>query len=107
MKPKKVVFFNQELENAFNSLSEKDPIKKAIIRAIKNIQEDAFAGRNVRKELISKSLIMKYGINNLWIYNLPSTWRLLYSITSDGEIEIIAAILDWMNYKDYERLFKF
>ncbi len=107
MKPKKIIFFNQDLENAFNSLSENNPIKKAIIKAIKDIQEDAFVGRNVKKKLIPKSLIRKYSINNLWIYNLPSAWRLLYSITSTEEVEIIAVILDWMNHKDYERLFKF
>lgn len=28
MKPDKVVFIDDNLENAFNSLSEKDPIKK-------------------------------------------------------------------------------
>ena len=43
---------------------------------------------------------------NLWIYNLRKDWRLLYSIGRD-EIEVLAVILDWMNHKDYERLFKF
>ena len=107
MKSKKVVFFSQDLEDTFNKLSEKDPVRKAITKAIRDIQEDAFVGRNVKKELIPKSFIQKYNINNLWIYNLPSAWRLLYSITSKGEVEIIAAILDWMDHKDYERLFKF
>jgi len=107
MKPTKVVFSTSDLEEAFNSLSDKDPTKKAISRAIKSIQEDVFSGRNVKKELIPKSLIDKYRISNLWIYNLPDAWRLLYSIAPGGEVEIIAAILDWMNHKDYERLFKF
>ncbi|MEK6842764.1 MAG: hypothetical protein AABX84_03020 [Nanoarchaeota archaeon] len=107
MKSKKVVFFSQDLEDAFNKLPEKDPVRKAIIKAVKDIQEDAFAGRHVKKELIPKSLIKKYEINNLWIYNLPSAWRLLYSITPQEEVEIIAAILDWMDHKNYERLFRF
>jgi len=64
------------------------------------------AGRNVIKKLIPKKLIKKYGIDNLRIYNLPIAWRMLYTITSN-EIEIISVILDWMNHKDYERLFKF
>ena len=71
------------------------------------IRKNVFCGRNVKKDLIPKELINKYRFNNLWIYNLPSAWRLLYSITSKGDVEIIAAILDWMNHKDYERLFKF
>ena len=88
-------------------MSENDPIKRGIKRAISFIKEDAFCGRNVRKKLIPKKLIEKYKINNLWIYNLPNGWRLLYSIASNGEIELIAAVLDWMDHKDYERLFGF
>ena len=107
MKPEKVVFFDQNLENSFNELSDYDPLKKALVRAIRTLKEDAFCGRNVKKELIPKSLIQRYGINNLWIYNLPNSWRMLYVITRSAEVEIIAVILDWMNHKDYEKLFKF
>ncbi len=106
MKPDKVVFVDAELEESFNELSNDDMIKKGIIRAIKAIQENFSCGRNVKKELIPKNLIEKYKLTNLWIYDLPDGWRLIYSVTSK-EIEIIAAILDWMNHKDYERLFRF
>ena len=107
MRPGKVVFFDEDLEKSFSELSDKDPTKKGIIKAIKFIQEDFSCGRSVKKDLIPKELIKKYGLTNLWIYDLPKGWRLLYFITSSGEIEIIAAILNWMSHKDYERLFKF
>jgi len=103
----KVVFVDNSLESAFNSLDDSDPIKKALIRAIKNIQENPKSGRSVIKRMIPERLIKKYGINNLMIYNLPNAWRMLYSLTTSGEIELVAVILDWMNHKDYERLFKF
>ena len=106
MKPDKVVFVDAELEESFNELSNDDMIKKGIIRAIKANHENFSFGRNVKKELIPKNLIEKYKLTNLWIYDLPDGWRLIYSVTSK-EIEIIAAILDWMNHKDYERLFRF
>lgn len=107
MKPDRVVFIDKELEESFNQLPEEDPIKRGIIKAIRMIQEDFSCGRNVKKELIPKKLIDKYSLNNLWIYDLPNGWRLLYSIASSGEIEIIAAVLEWMDHKDYERLFGF
>lgn len=106
MKPDKVIFIDESLEKSFKELGEEDSIKKALVRAIKTLQEDAYSGRNVKKNLIPKALIQKYGINNLWIYNLPDGWRMLYVITP-SEIEIIAVILDWMTHKEYERLFKF
>ena len=107
MKPEKVVFVDGSLEKSFNELNKVDPVKKALIRAISTLQEDAFSGRNVKKNLIPKSLIQKYGLNNLWIYNLPDGWRMLYVLTPSEEVQIIAVILDWMNHKDYEKLFKF
>ena len=107
MKPERIVFVDESLEKSFNELKEEDPIKKSIIRAIKALKEDAFSGRNVKKNLIPKSLIQKYGINNLWIFNLPDGWRMLYVLTPSEEVQIIAVILDWMNHKDYEKLFKF
>ncbi len=107
MKPEKVVFIDETLEKSFNELNEIDPVKKALARAINTLQEDAFCGRNVKKNLIPKSLIQKYELNNLWIYNLPDGWRMLYVLTPSEEVQIIAVILDWMNHKDYEKLFKF
>ena len=107
MKPEKVVFVDESLEKSFNELNEVDPIKKALIRAINILQEDAFSGRNVKKNLIPKSLIQKYTINNLWIYNLPDGWRMIYVLTPSADVQIIAVVLDWMNHKDYERLFNF
>ena len=107
MKPNKTKFIDRSLEEAFNIIDDSDPTKKALIRAIKDIKENCYCGRNVRKKLIPKRLIEKYKINNLWIYNLPSAWRLLYSLTTSGEVNLVAVVLDWMNHKDYERLFKF
>ena len=101
-----VIFVDDELENVFEGLDDSDPIKKALIRAIENIREDARAGRVVKKKLIPRELIQKYGINNLRIYNLPSAWRMFYTVTA-GDIEIISVVLDWMSHKDYERLFGF
>lgn len=107
MKPHKIKFIWENLEKAFNELSDKDPIKKALIKAIRDIKQNAFCGRNVKKKLIPKELIKKYQINNLWIYNLPSAWRMLYSLSNEEEIQLVAVLLNWMDHSSYERLFKF
>ena len=79
------------------------PLQWVVLDKIRN---DVFFGRNVKKELIPKELIHKYNLTNLWIYNLRKDWRLLYTITNN-DVEVLAIILDWMNHKDYERLFGF
>ena len=106
-KPSKVVFINDKLENSFNSLSREDPIKKSMIRAIKDLKENAFFGIQIPKRLIPKIYKDKYGLNNLWKYDLPQGWRLLYTITAENEVELISAILEWFNHKDYEKRMKY
>ena len=107
IKPSKVVFINKKLEVSFNSLKENDPIKKSIIRAIHDLRQNAFSGIQVPKRLIPKEYIQKYGINNLWKYDLPKGWRLLYTITADNEVELISAILEWFDHKNYEKRLKY
>jgi len=103
----KINFVDITLKKTFEELEKSDPrLYKEIEKAIKDICRNSFCGRSVKKKLIPKKLIEKYKINNLWIYNLRKDWRLLYSVGRD-EIELIAVVLDWMNHKDYGRLFKF
>ncbi|HIH14832.1 MAG TPA: hypothetical protein HA233_01170 [Nanoarchaeota archaeon] len=107
IKPSAVVFISDELENNFNELREDDPIKKGIVRAIKDLKVNAFSGIQVPKRLFPKEYITKYGINNLWKYDLPNGWRLFYTVTAENEVELISAILEWFNHKEYERKMKY
>ena len=105
IKPSRVVFVSDELEKDFNSLRPDDPIRKGIVRAIKDLKQNAFSGIHIPKRLWPGEYVQKYGINNLWKYDLPNGWRLLYTITAENEVELISAILEWFDHKGYERRF--
>ncbi|MDP3727819.1 MAG: hypothetical protein Q8R18_00025 [bacterium] len=107
IKPSVVVFISDELEKNFNELREDDPIKKGIVRAIKDLRVNAFSGIQVPKRLFPKEYVTKFGITNLWKYDLPNGWRLLYTVTAENEVELISAILEWFNHKEYERKMKY
>ena len=107
IKPSKVVFISDELEKDFNELKDDDPIKKGMIRAIKDLKENAFAGIQIPKRLFPKEYIQKYSINNLWKYDLPKGWRLIYTITPQNEVELISAILEWFDHPNYEKRFNY
>ena len=77
-----------------------------MIRAIHDLRQNAFAGIQVPKRLIPKEYIQKYKINNLWKYDLPKGWRLIYSV-ANGQVCILSIVLEWMSHKDYERRFKY
>ena len=86
--------------------SEEIKLWNGIQRAFDRIQENPFYGRNAKKKLIPKYYVEKYGINNLFIVNLPFFWRMIYTLESD-KIEIVAFILDIFTHKDYNKKFKF
>ena len=62
-------------------------------------------GEPVPKKQIPAEYVQKYGVNNLFWVGLPSFWRMFYTLTANGEVEIIAFVLDIMNHKKYNKKF--
>jgi len=101
-----IVFVNDKLEKEFEELQDKE-LKKYLIKAFLEIQKNVFCGIRIPKKLIPKEYILKYKINNLMKYDLPNSWRLIYSITTPNKVEILAVILEWFDHKKYERRFRY
>ena len=104
-----IYFADDKTRKKYESLSTMEEFKdlyKFIQRAFDDILEKPDCGVVISKKLIPQEYIKKYGINNLYKYDLPNAWRLLYSLGKEG-IEVIAIILDWCSHKEYERIFKY
>ena len=108
---KSIVHFGDEnikesYEKLKDSKVEDKMLYKWISRAIDDLEVNAFCGIQIPKKLIPKIYIDSYKIDNLWKYDLPKGWRLIYSV-ANGEVCIISIILEWMNHKDYEKRFNY
>jgi len=102
-----VQFVNKDILEAFKKLEKDDPnLFKFINRALDDLKENPFCGVIIPKKLHPKEYVTKFGITNLWKYDLPSAWRLLYTVKGN-EIRIISIVLEWMDHKTYERKFKY
>ena len=65
---------------------------------------DCLHGEVVKKDRIPRALRDKYGLENLYVENLPSFWRLLYAIVRDrGERYIV--IVEIVNHETYRKWF--
>ena len=96
-------FVDASIRDAFNDVKEKDKeMYRHLERALNDILENAFCGIQIPKKLFPDKFKC---LKNLWKYNLPDAWRLFYTIKSPDKVEVVAVILDWMNHRDYERLF--
>jgi len=103
-----IYFADEKIRQAYLALAvastENQGTYTLLKAAFDSIAQDAFCGIQVPKRLIPPIYLTKYGIGNLWKYNFSKGWRLMYSVASDGE-QVVALIIEWLPYKEYERRF--
>lgn len=108
--PSEIRFADEATKEAFYKLDKGDSSEKELFRfinqAIDNIEKNAFCGIQVPKKQIPKEYFKKYGITNLWKYDLPNAWRLVYAIRG-GKAIVVSVILEWMTHKEYDRRFSY
>lgn len=98
-------FQNEKIKQSYEKLKDADKILfKHLTRALNDLAENAFCGIQIPKKQIPKEY--KH-FDNLWKYNLPDAWRLIYSIKAPTQVSIISVVLEWMNHKNYEKRFKY
>ncbi|MBT3297500.1 type II toxin-antitoxin system RelE/ParE family toxin [archaeon] len=103
-------FADDKIKEAFYKLETGDDqereLFKLINQAMDNLEENAFCGIQIPKKLIPKEYLQKYDVKNIWKYDLPRGWRLIYSILNE-EIIVVSLVLEWFDHKNYERRFKY
>jgi len=105
-----VGFITKKLKKEFDILKkgkfEDKQLYEFIDRATDDLKITPTCGTKIPKKLWPKGYIKEYKITNLWKYDLPNGWRLIYTIETD-EIIVVAIILEWFDHKNYERKFKY
>jgi len=100
------IFGDIKLKEEFEKIKDRQ-LAKQLEKAIENLQENAFCGIQIPKKLIPKEYIKRFGeLSNLWKYNLPDAWRLIYTIKNNN-ITILSVLLEWLDHKEYERRFRY
>jgi len=85
-----------------------DPSSASIARRARALRPillaDCLHGEVVKKDRIPKVLRQRHGVENLFAVDLPSFWRLLYTIVRDrGERYIV--IVEIVDHRAYDRWF--
>ena len=85
-------------------LKEGSHLLKIIDDGLDVLKWNMFAGERIEKRKFPKFYVQKYGINNLYKYNLDATNRLIYTLVAD-ESGIAVVILEILSHKEYEKRF--
>lgn len=112
-----IIQFDKEAHKEYEELkqlvaegakSKKHPTHQQLLasinNALSNIKANYRYGDLIPRKYISKETARKYGADRIFRVELVGYWRLLYTVIGD-EAKIIAFILEYMNHKDYNKIF--
>jgi hypothetical protein len=101
-----IIFADRKLKSEYESLAKSAEfgwLHKALSSAFSDIMGNPSAGVPLKKYRIPRSL-RSGSVDNLWKYDLPKGWRLLYSLSVDrSRISIMALILEWCDHGSYQK----
>jgi hypothetical protein len=89
-----------------SSLKEEGYLLKIINAGLDMLKENMFAGERIERKKFPRSYAQKYGVNNLYKFNLDSRTRLIYTLVAD-ESSVAAVVLEILNHKKYEERFSY
>jgi len=99
----------EEVYKKLNSEAETNKQSRMILKSVNQkielIKANIHYGNPIAKNLIPEEYKQKYSANNLFRVELPVFWRMLYTLTNNEEIEIIAFVIDIIDHPTYNDKF--
>jgi hypothetical protein len=87
-----------------NYLKEGSYLLKIVNSGLDVLKGNMFAGERIERKKFPKYYVQKYGVNNLYKYNLNSRTRLIYTLVADGS-GVAVVVLEILDHKKYEERF--
>ncbi|MEM3725921.1 MAG: hypothetical protein QXK98_03550 [Candidatus Bathyarchaeia archaeon] len=87
-----------------SSLKENSYLWKIVNSGLDVLKENMFAGERVERRKIPKYYVRKFGVNNLYKFNLDARTRLIYTLVAD-ESGVAVVVLEILDHKRYEERF--
>lgn len=104
------IHFSDNAERSITELQKRsasDAKAASVLRRVDSLRvalrSDALRGEVVKKPL-PRQLVSKYGIDNLFVEDVPDFWRLLYTIVRKGN-ERHLVVLEIVDHRTYDAWF--
>ena len=109
MIPAAAVLLSDRAEASLRALEDSsEPTAKSVVRRARAFRPvllvDCLHGEVVRKSAIPGGLQKKYDLENLYVEDLPSFWRLLYTIVRREGRRVIV-VVEIVNHREYSKWF--
>ncbi len=95
-----------EFDEFYLSLDKNSYLYKIIDESLDTIKQNITVGTKIGKRKFPREYVVKYGITNLFKFNLDTNYRLTYTIIAEGVYQI-PHVIEVMDHKTYSRKFKY
>jgi hypothetical protein len=95
---------SREVAVFVSSLRKGSYLLKIVNAGLDVLKGNMFAGERIERRKFPKYYVQKYGVNNLYKFNLNSRTRLVYTLVAD-ESGVAVVVLEIMDHKRYEKRF--
>jgi hypothetical protein len=95
---------SREVAVFVSSLRKGSYLLKIVNVGLDVLKGNMFAGERIERRKFPKYYVQKYGVNNLYKFNLNSRTRLVYTLVAD-ESGVAVVVLEIMDHKRYEKRF--
>jgi len=95
---------SREVAIFIDSLKKGSYLLKIVNSGLDVLKGNMFAGERIERRKFSRYYVQKYGVNNLYKFNLDSRTRLVYTLVAD-ESGVAVVVLEILDHKKYEERF--
>lgn len=95
-----------EFRRFFEKISENESRKKELVDVFKTLKENCLSGNKIPHKQWPQIYIKKYGIKNLWRFEMKQGWRMTYTILEEKGA-LIVCIIEVFAHNDYEKRFSY
>ena len=103
-----VAFITKDLKREFEQLCDGTPEEHRLFhfltKAMDILKQAPLRGTKIPRHLWPRLYLQQYCITNLWKYDLPHGWRVVYTLEID-EHRLFVIFLEWFDHKGYEKRF--
>jgi hypothetical protein len=95
---------SKEAAAFISSLKVGSYLLKIVNSGLDVLKGNIFAGERIERRKFPKYYVQKYGVNNLYKFNLDSRTRLIYTLVAD-ESGVAVVVLEVLDHKKYDERF--
>ena len=95
----------KEFDRIYRKLKPSSPERRVVDSAPEKVKLNMMLGDKIQRPQWPPYYVRKYGISNLWKFNMSKGARLVYTLLSENGYWVVVVLEMFLTHKEYEKRF--